>query len=88
LAQHAHQAAAPRITKPIFQPVSEKILPAEPTLMVRSRMPGIVISGICLVAVEGDVFPDLVADRDRIEFLAELRQQFEILARLKPRPPD
>ena len=35
-------------TKPIFQPVSEKILPAEPTLMVRSRMPGMVISGMCL----------------------------------------
>ncbi len=34
-------------TKPIFQPVNENILPAEPTLMVRSRIPGTVISGMC-----------------------------------------
>ena len=33
-------------TKPTFQPVSEKILPAEPILTVRSRMPSIAISGM------------------------------------------
>ena len=71
-------------TKPTFQPVSEKILPAEPILTQRSRMPGIAISGICRRAVEDDVLPHLVADRDGIEFLAEARQQLEILARITP----
>ena len=33
------------MTKPTFQPVSEKILPAEPILTVRSRIPSIAISG-------------------------------------------
>ena len=33
-------------TKPTFQPVSEKILPAEPIFTQRSRMPGIAISGM------------------------------------------
>ncbi len=31
--------------QPTFQPVIEKILPADPTLTVRSRMPGSAISG-------------------------------------------
>ena len=38
-----------------------------------------------LAAVEDHVLPDLVADRDRIELLAEPRQQFEVLARIDHR---
>ncbi len=38
-------SAGAAITKPTFQPVSPKILPAEPILTVRSRMPGSAISG-------------------------------------------
>ena len=53
--------------------------------MVRSRMPGMVISGICSRPSKIDVLPDLVADRDRIELLAEPRQQFEVLARIDHR---
>jgi hypothetical protein len=34
-------------TSPTFQPVRLKIFPAEPTLMVRSRMPGRAMSGRC-----------------------------------------
>ena len=37
-------AAGPMI-QPIFQPVSEKILPAEPTRTVRARIPGRVEGG-------------------------------------------
>ena len=35
-----------------------------------------------LAAVEDHMLPDLVADRDRVELLAEPRQQFEVLARI------
>ena len=38
-----------------------------------------------LAAVEDHVLPDLVADRDRVELLAEPRQQFEVLARIDHR---
>src|SRR6185437_8560568 len=38
-----------------------------------------------LAPVEGDVLPDLVADRDAVEFLAEPRQQLEVLARIDHR---
>ena len=67
-------------TKPTFQPVSEKILPAEPILTVRSRMPGIAISGLMAAAVEHHVLPDLVADGDRVVRYAEVGEQREILA--------
>ncbi len=67
-------------TKPTFQPVSEKILPAEPIFTERSRMPGIAISGHMAAPVEHDVLPHLVADRDGVELLAEAREQLEILA--------
>ena len=48
-------------TKPTFQPVSEKILPAEPIFTVRSRMPSIAISGNVAAPVEHDMLPDFVA---------------------------
>ena len=35
-----------------------------------------------LAAIEGHVLPDLVADRDGVELLAEPRQQFEVFARI------
>ena len=33
--------------QPIFQPVSEKVLPKEEIVIVRSRMPGSVAIGTC-----------------------------------------
>ena len=78
LGEHAHQRAAPRRRSPTFQPVSEKILPAEPILTVRSRMPGRAISGTMAVTVEDDMLPDLVADRDRVELDAERGEQVEV----------
>src|ERR1700724_3723421 len=38
-----------------------------------------------LAAIENHVLPDLVADRDAVELLAEPRQQFEVLARINDR---
>ena len=38
-----------------------------------------------LAAIEDDVLPDLVADRNGIELLTEPRQQFEVLARINDR---
>ena len=35
-----------------------------------------------LSAVEDDVLPDLIADRNTVELLAEARQQFEVFARI------
>ena len=51
---------------PTFHPVSEKILPAEPILIVRSAMPGSVASGVNGCAVEQDMLPHLVADHDQV----------------------
>ncbi len=45
LGEHAHDRRGAAQTKPTFQPVRLKILPAEPILTVRSRMPGSAISG-------------------------------------------
>ena len=67
-------------TKPTFQPVSEKILPAEPILTQRSRMPGKRDQRQVPAAVEDHVLPHLVADRDGAGLFAEARQQFEVLA--------
>ena len=66
-------------TKPTFQPVRLKILPAEPIFTVRSRMPGSAISGRVAAPVEDDVLPDLVAERDRVVADAELGEQREVL---------
>ena len=66
--------------KPTFQPVRANILPAEPIFTQRSRMPGCAISG-CGRAVEHDMLPDLVADRDRVVAHAELGQQRQVLDR-------
>ena len=40
----ANNAAGPTV-QPIFQPVTEKVLPAEPIVMVRSHIPGRVAVG-------------------------------------------
>ena len=75
-------------TKPTFQPVSEKILPAEPILTVRSRMPGIAISGTWRTPVEHDVLPHLVANRDRVVLHAKAGEQLQILGGHRRSPPD
>ena len=72
------RAAAPP-TQPTFQPVSEKILPAEPILTVRSAMPGKAASGTWRAAVEHDMLPDLVGERDRVVRDAGLGEQRQLV---------
>ena len=43
----ADTSAGGAVTQPTFQPVKENVLPAEPMVTVRSRMPGSVASGMC-----------------------------------------
>ena len=50
------------------------------TRMVRSRMPGMVMIGMCSVAVVDNVLVDFVGDGQRVEFLAQRRDEFELLA--------
>ena len=53
-------------TNPTFHPVSEKILPAEPILTVRSRMPRHRYQRDMAEPVENDVLPHFIAKRDRV----------------------
>ena len=46
--------------QPTFQPVIEKILPAEPILTIRSAMPGKAAIDVEGAAVEEEMLPDLV----------------------------
>ncbi len=48
--------------------------------MVRSRMPGICIIGMVLGAVVKNVLVNLVGDGQRVELLAQLRNQLQALA--------
>jgi hypothetical protein len=43
----ARTSSAGPVAHPTFQPVNEKVLPAELIVRVRSRMPGSVASGRC-----------------------------------------
>ncbi|CAM5729119.1 hypothetical protein STENM223S_07653 [Streptomyces tendae] len=43
-------SAGAAVTQPTFQPVKENVLPAEPMVTVRSRMPGKDASGMCSAA--------------------------------------
>ncbi len=43
----ADTSSAGPVAQPTFQPVNENVLPAEPRVSVRSRMPGSVAIGTC-----------------------------------------
>ena len=80
LRQHLHDGGAAQ-TKPTFQPVRLKILPAEPIFtralahaLERQHRP-------VAAAVEDHVLPDLVGDRDGVEAAAEIGEQRQILVR-------
>ena len=49
----AETSGAGPLTQPTFQPVQEKVLPAEEIRSVRSRIPGSVASGTCGAAASG-----------------------------------
>ena len=46
-ARTAATAAAGPLTQPTFQPVAEKVLPADEIVRVRSHIPGSVATGTC-----------------------------------------
>ena len=73
----ARTSGAGPLTQPIFQPVQEKVLPADEMRRVRSLMPGRVGEWTVDAGRVGEdqVLVDLVGDGDRVVLLAQLRDQ-------------
>ena len=68
------------IIQPTFHPVSEKILPAEPILIVRSAIPGSEASEVKLLAVEHDMLPHFVADHDQVVLARDRGDGLQLVA--------
>ena len=72
-------------TQPTFQPVSEKILPAEPDLHRPLRHAGKRRERQMLAAVEHDMLPHLVGEGDRVVADAGLGEQPQLVLAEHPR---
>ena len=71
------------VTQPTFQPVSEKIFPAEPIRTTRSRMPGKRGQRNMRPAVIGEMLIDFVADRHRVRCSHSTRASAAISSRVE-----
>ena len=65
--------------QPTFQPVSEKILPAEPILIVRSAIPGSDASGVKCWPSSRHA-PHLVADHDQVVLARDRCDRLQLVA--------
>ena len=70
--------------QPTFQPVIEKILPAEPTFTTRSAMPGKAASEGRTRPVEEQMLPDLVRQDQRVGAARRRGEQSELLVAEHP----
>jgi hypothetical protein len=73
----AATSAAGRRPSPVFQPVTENVLPSEEIVRVRSAMPG-QRGERHVLALEDDVLVDLVGDGDEVARPAQLRDQLQL----------
>ena len=62
------------VAQPIFQPVTENVLPAEEIVSVRSAIPGSVASGTCSRPSNDQVLVDLVGDGEHVALAAVRRR--------------
>ena len=67
------------MTQPTFQPVNEKVLPADEMVTVRSRMPGKRGERMCS-ALEDQVLVHLVRDHEQVALDGELGDGGQLLA--------